>query len=241
MRDILDLHTHTVASGHAYNTINEMVAAAREHKLSLFGITEHAPKMPGSCNNYYFSNYRVLPRERGDITVLFGVELNILDFEGHVDLSDELLKEMDIVIASLHIPCLKPGTVEENTQAYLNAMDNPYLNIIGHPDDVRYPVEYRPIVEKAKERGILLEVNNSSLKPTGFRGDCRENYREMLALCREYEQPIVIDSDAHVDVSVGAHEQAWQLIEEEQFPEALIVNTSVEKVKPYLLYWRNHV
>jgi putative hydrolase len=238
MRDILDLHTHTIVSGHAYNTINEMVAAAQRKGLELLGVTEHAPKMPGSCNSIYFANFRVLPRKRDGLTVLYGAELNILDYEGHVDLSEEMLRELDLVIASLHIPCIQPGTKEENTRAYLKAMENPYLNIVGHPDDVRYPVEYRPIVECAKEHGILLEVNNSSLKPESFRGDPREAYREMLSLCREYQQPIVMGSDAHVDISVGVHAEAQKLLEEVGFPEELIVNTSVDKIKSYLNYFK---
>ena len=49
MRDILDVHTHTIASGHAYNTIYEMARAAAEKGLELLGITEHAPTMPGTC------------------------------------------------------------------------------------------------------------------------------------------------------------------------------------------------
>lgn len=173
MRDVLDLHTHTLASGHAYSTINEMIQAAKDKGLKMLGITEHAPEMPGSCSSMYFVNFRVLPRERDGLTVLFGAELNIVDYEGHVDLPEEMLRGLDLVIASLHTPCIRPGTREENTRAYLKAMENPCLNIIGHPDDARYPIEYRPIVERAKERGILLEVNNSSLKPGSFRGDPR--------------------------------------------------------------------
>lgn len=239
MRDVLDLHTHTLASGHAYSTINEMIQAAKDKGLKMLGITEHAPEMPGSCSSMYFVNFRVLPRERDGLTVLFGAELNIVDYEGHVDLPEEMLRGLDLVIASLHTPCIRPGTREENTRAYLKAMENPCLNIIGHPDDARYPIEYRPIVERAKERGILLEVNNSSLKPGSFRGDPREAYREMLDLCREYRQPVVIDSDAHVDVSVGDHAYVWKMIEELDFPEELIVNTSVDKVKKYLNYFKN--
>ena len=81
--DKMDLHTHTIASGHAYNTRNEMIAAALEKGLEILAITEHAPAMPGSCEQIYFSNYKVLPRNHGDLTVLYGAELNILDYVGH--------------------------------------------------------------------------------------------------------------------------------------------------------------
>ena len=49
-----DLHTHTIASGHAYSTIKEMAHSAAQKGLKLLGITEHAPKMPGTCHDFYF-------------------------------------------------------------------------------------------------------------------------------------------------------------------------------------------
>ena len=79
MRDILDVHTHTVASGHAYNSMMEMIHAAQEKELEVYGITEHAPKMPGTCGEFYFHNLKVVPRKHGDLELLLGVELNILD------------------------------------------------------------------------------------------------------------------------------------------------------------------
>ena len=95
MLDKIDLHSHTIASGHAYNTRNEMVAAAKRRGLEMYAITEHAPAMPGSCHRMYFMNYRVLPREYQGMAVLYGVELNILDYAGNVDLPESVLKEMD--------------------------------------------------------------------------------------------------------------------------------------------------
>ena len=115
MRDLVDVHTHTIASGHAYNTMMEMIRAAQEKELEVFGITEHAPQMPGSCQLIYFHNLRVVPRQHGNLELLLGVELNILDEKGTVDMSQEDLAQMDLTIASLHIPCVKPGSREWNT------------------------------------------------------------------------------------------------------------------------------
>ena len=55
IKSVMDLHTHTVASGHAYNSLREMAKAAAEKGLELLGITEHAPKMPGSCQTFIFA------------------------------------------------------------------------------------------------------------------------------------------------------------------------------------------
>lgn len=233
IKDILDTHTHTLASGHAYSTIRENAREAAKKGMELLAITEHAPQMTGSCKSIYFQNLRVVDRSAYDVELLMGVELNILDELGTVDLEYKTLKQMDLTIASLHMPCINPGDREFNTQACINAMKNPLVNILGHPDDPRYPVDYRALVQAAKEYEVLLELNNSSLRPGGARKNAKGLDTEMLKLCVEYQVPVVIGSDAHVDTDVGCHEMALELLEEIEFPEELVVNCSVEELKKY--------
>ncbi|WP_300907987.1 PHP domain-containing protein, partial [Muribaculum intestinale] len=80
MIPVLDLHTHTVASGHAFSTLQEMVAAAAEKGLQYLGITEHGPAVEESCGMILFRNYRVVPRMIDGVRLLMGVEMNILDY-----------------------------------------------------------------------------------------------------------------------------------------------------------------
>lgn len=235
---VLDLHTHTVVSGHAYCTMLEMWKAASEKGLQVLGITEHAPKMPGSCGSLYFSNFRVVPRKRFGVELWLGVELNIMDYHGAVDLKPRELERLDLVIASLHIPCIRPGNKKENTKALLGALKNPYVDIIGHPDDARYPVDYRALVEGAKETGKVLELNNNSLNPASFREGTWENDLQMLEYCREYQVPILVNSDAHMDVSIGDFTYARKLLEEADFPQELVLNRSREAIYPYTNQYR---
>ena len=234
MNDYVDLHTHTIASGHAYSTIEAMIKAAEQKEIRLFGITEHAPKMPGTCSELYFNNLRVLERKHGEMFTLFGAELNIMDMEGHVDLPERTLKQMDLCVASMHGPCFHPGTIEENTKTYLNVMKNPYVNIIGHPDDGRYMVDMEAVVQAAKEYHTLLELNNNSLNPRCTRLNARENDMEMLRLCKKYQVPIVMGSDAHYYEDILNHELALDVIKETGFPEELVVNTDREKLYPFI-------
>ncbi len=234
MNFLLDSHTHTLASGHAYNTIHEMAQAAADRGLELLALTEHTMAMPGTCHELYFANLKVLPRRICGIEVLFGAEANIMDFEGRLDMRQELLEQMDVVVASLHIPCIKAGTVEENTRALLRTMENPGVNIIGHPDDGRYPVDYEAVVKGAKEHHVLLELNNTSLRSGGGRTNARANDSQMLELCREYEAPIIVDTDAHCAFDVGDFGYAAELLAELDFPEKLVVNRSLEEYKKYV-------
>lgn len=231
---VMDLHTHTIASGHAYSSLREMAKAASEKGLKLLGITEHATTMPGTCHSFYFHNLKTVPRELYGIRLLLGVELNILNADGEVDMTEQELKQMDIAIASLHLPCMKPGTKEENTCAYLNAMKNPYVNIIGHPDDGRYEVDYLALVQGAKEFGKVLELNNHSLEPDGPRMNAWENDTEMLKLCMQYQVPIVMDSDAHFDTHIAGFDAARSLLEELDFPEELVLNRSVDLLRGHV-------
>lgn len=239
MKYVLDSHTHTIASGHAYNTVFEMVQAAKDKGLELLGLTEHAMTLPGTCHRFYFENLRMMPREIFGIEVMFGTEANIMDMDGTLDMPESILKKMDVVIASMHTPCYKSGTAEENTQAYINAMKNPRVDIIGHPDDGRYPVLMEELVKAAKEYHVLLELNNSSLHPLASRKDARPNDIEMLNLCKQYEVPIILNSDAHTAFDVGNYIYSEELVRETDFPEALIVNRSVEEYKKFINRFKN--
>lgn len=234
MTDLLDIHTHTVASGHAYNTLYEMAKAASEAGVKLFGSSDHAPALPGSCHEMYFCNFSCLPKELYGIRLMMGCELNIMDYAGTVDLPKWLLKRLHYGIASIHDLCYKVGTREQNTAATIGAMKNPYVQIIGHPDNGRIPLDYPALVKAAKENHVLLEVNNSSLKPTSPRPGARENYITMLALCRELNVPVIVNSDAHCAADAGRHDFAMALLEELDFPEELVVNGDLKRLEEYL-------
>lgn len=231
---VLDLHTHTIASGHAYNSLREMAKAASDKGLELLGITDHAPNMPGTCHKFYFDNLRVIPRQMYGIELLLGSEVNILDSAGALDLDQKVLESLDIVIASLHVPCIKPASKQENTEAYLNVMKNPCVNIIGHPDDGRYEVDYEALVQGAKEYGKILELNNHSMDPECNRSNAVENDTIMLEYCRKYQVPIVMDSDAHFDLLIGEFDLARELLIKLDFPEELVLNRSAAELKKYL-------
>ena len=235
MNDILDIHTHTIASGHAYNTLYEMVRAAAGRGLTLFGSSDHAPAMPGSCHEMYFCNFKAIPRELFGIRLIMGCELNIIDYNGKVDMEEFVLRSLDYAVASFHVPCIRPGSVAENTRAARKVMENPYVLILGHPDDGRFPLDYEEIVRGAKETGTIIELNNSSLYPNGYRQGAYENDRKLLGLCIKHEVPIVVDSDAHVDVDVGSHQYAQKLLDEISFPEELILNDRPELIKNFIL------
>lgn len=230
MKSIMDLHTHTIASGHGYSTLQENIAQAQQLGLKYLGLSEHAPALPGGPHPYFFSNYRCIPRQYGDLRLLCGVEVNIMDDAGGMDLEEWLLERMDYVIASMHPPCITPGDRAFNTRASIRAMHNPYVKILGHPDDARYPLDYDELVRAAKDEGVALEVNNSSLHPQAPRIGAEQNIMVMLECCVKYQVPIILGTDSHISHTIGRFERALEMIEKAQFPKELILNYKPENI-----------
>jgi len=231
MKPIMDLHTHTMASGHGYSTLKENIEAAKEAGIKVLGLSEHGPAAPGGPHKFFFSNYRCIPRMYGDLQLLCGVEANICDYEGNLDLEESLLQKMDYVIASMHTMCCKPGTMEENTRASIRAMENPYVTVLGHPDDDRYPLDRGAVVKAAKEFGVAIEINNSSLNPAAARQNGRKNIEELLRLCRDYEVPVLLGTDSHICYTVGVFDETLEILHEMDFPEELVLNYDIANIK----------
>lgn len=230
-----DIHTHTIASGHAtHSTIADMAKQAAGAGLTMLGITDHGPATMGSCKPSYFRSLTMAPKKRCGIDMLYGVELNILDNTGSVDLPDDILSGLDYAIASMHMANKKPGTIDENTRAYIAAMKNPYVKLIGHCDDTKYPVDYDAMVRAAKEHDVLLEINNASLSPDGYRGDTTWNNQSILRYCQKYRHPIVLSSDSHGTAHVGDMQYAEAFVKQQNFPEALILNSQPELFRRFI-------
>lgn len=229
MKDVLDVHIHTTASGHAYSTFREVIDAAKKKNLELVGIADHAPSVPGAIHDFHFVNFKVIPRDAYGIKIAMGAELNIIDYSGSTDLAARMLKRLDFAIASLHRECIETGSVAENTAALIGAMRNPHVVIIGHPDNPQFPADLDAVARAAADTGVLLEVNNSSYLPGGHRIGSADNAKLMLAACKKYGTKIIMGSDAHIELDVGNHELSRQVLAENNFPEELVVNTSVDK------------
>ena len=230
-----DVHTHSVASGHGTTcTISDMAKAASKKGLRLLGITDHGPGTLAAGTSSYFRSLTYAPKKRFGIELLFGVELNILDIDGHLDLNDELLGELDYAIASMHAQNYKSGSIKENTSAYLNAMTHPCVKILGHCDNPAFPVDYETLAVGAKENEVIFEINEASLAPYGYRGDTRDNNKEILKYCMKYEIPIVLSSDSHGAEHIGDFTYGAEFVHEAMFPENMILNNNIPRLKMIL-------
>ena len=234
MEILVDTHVHTVSSGHAYSTIDEIARFAKSINLEAVAITDHTAGLPGGAHPFHFANIGVLPDYIHGVRILKGAEVNIVDYDGKIDMEIEEASHLDIVIASLHPPCIAPANKEMITQALINAIENPVVNIIGHPGDSRYPLDFEKIVKHAKAHKVLLEVNNASLRPISLRVGVRESLVEILKLCIKYDNPVVVATDAHFHEDVGQLYESIELLKEVNFPDHLIANKNIDRLMSFI-------
>lgn len=162
-----DLHMHTVYSDGA-NSIREMVEAAREKNYSYIVITDHSKSLRvanGLSDERLLEQLeeiRAIDQEYDDIDVYSGTEMDILA-DGTLDYSDEILSQLDYVIAAIHSSFQQS---EEDIMHRLKAaMDNPYVRHIAHPTGrligVRdgYPVNMEELFDYAEKTNTILEIN----------------------------------------------------------------------------------
>lgn len=233
MRLVLDCHVHTYASGHAYSTVLEYLEAAVVKGLELIGFSDHGPAMPGGPHPFHHGNQQVIPRHYKGVTVLRGAELNILSAQGGVDLEERFLKRLDYAIAGFHDVCLEPGDEAWNTQTLINVMGNPYVDVIAHTGNPRWPINCEAVIQAAAAYDKIIEINNSSFTNLGRKGS-KDNCYRIAALACQYGVKMMASSDCHISFDLGKFNYAEKLFREVGVPESLIMNTSAEKWITYL-------
>jgi putative hydrolase len=230
-----DLHIHTVASGHAFSTFTEIVQAAVEKGLKLIAITDHGPGLPGGAHSYHFWNLRVLPREEYGVKILRGVEANIVDADGNVDLEEDLLKALDIVHVGFHPRCgYEDRGAEKNTDTLIKVMRNPLVDVVVHPGNPKFPINIERVVDAAGENQVLLEINNSSFLTSTSRAGSYEIDLGIVTEAKKRGLEIIVGSDAHFEDAVGNFDAALEVVKAADFPMDKILNTTAEKVIQFL-------
>src|SRR4030042_1189346 len=209
-----DLHIHTIASGHAHNTILEYINRAKELKMKMIGISDHGPSCPDvSINNTYFRTLERLPDKIDGVRILKGIEANIINKKGDLDIPDELIDRLDYIMAGLHrTESVKDRGIVVNTKSVVNAIKLGRIDIITHPFFTKeFPLNTERISEAACQHNVLLEVNISCLKGRKLQKDTLPNLRKMVSIAKKNKQKIIIGSDAH-NIWELADSKPWRAI-----------------------------
>lgn len=192
-----DLHVHSRWSDGGH-TIEELAAAAKARGLSYIAITDHSQGL-GVAHGLTVERLMAqkqeiaaLNEQLSGFTILHGTEMDIKS-DGSLDFPDQALKELDLVIASIHSGFKQ--TKEQITTRIVKAMKNPYVSIIAHPtgrligERDPYEVEMDDILRVATDTGTAIEINAYPL-----RLDLNDNHARRA---KELGVPLVINTDTH--------------------------------------------
>ena len=192
-----DVHMHTVETD-GRNTIEEMAAAAKERGYKYMAITDHSKNL-AFANGLddkraveHIQRIRAVNDKLGDIRIFAGIEVDILA-DGTLDLSDSVLEQMDIVIASVHSAFNQSSA--EMTDRLLKAVENPNTSLLGHPTGRlllrrdAYAFDIDAILKTAAQKKVAMELNSYP-----DRLDLNDRH---LRLAKEHGVKIVINTDSH--------------------------------------------
>lgn len=235
----VETHCHTLISNHADSTLAENAAMIKHFGMKGLCITNHAPKTPDSPGEAHFISLKKFPRELDGIRLFKGVEVNLIDYEGGVDLEKPVLAMLDWVIASIHANVLPTASMEEITHAYLGVLKNPFVNCLGHIGRMDYPCDWEAVVKTAASLGKVIEVNELSL--SGARVGADELCPKIAALCKKHGCLISVSSDAHAANKIGTYSRSFSMLSEIDFPKELIVNETLKKFEAYLKEAKNRI
>lgn len=228
----VDIHSHTIASTHAYSTIHDYIAVARQKGLRLFANTDHGPGMADAPHYWHFVNLRVLPRIVDGVGILRGIEANITTLDGETDCYGQTRESLDIVLAGFHSPVLKPSNREDHTRALIGAIQSGAVDVITHPGNTSFPIDIEAVVKAAARHNVALEINNSSFSLS--RKGSEANCQAIIEAARDLGAPLVLGSDAHIAFSLGEFGDALSLIDAAGYPHERLLNTSPRRLLDFL-------
>ena len=240
-----DVHTHTNFSRHAYSTIEENVRAASAMGLELLGNADHFSLMlygenPQIRDYQFFLNQSVWPRTWMGVTLLRAMEADIVDIDGHLfgmdtiahehitggkfdnpcSMYEHLVKHLDYVVASVHNNQFTANTtVAQNTQMYIDVIQQPKVFILGHPGRSGVEFDHKAVFEAARDNHVAIEINECTFK----RNEGIHVCTRMAEECAQWGVPIAISTDAHISPTIGHFRNTLSMLESIHFPEELII------------------
>lgn len=228
----IDLHTHSVMSGHAYSTISEMAAVAAERGLKYLAITDHGPAGIGLADKSYFNNFNRMPKELSGVKILAGIEANVINDNGEVDLPDDVLEKMDVVVAGFHPTAgyIDQG-IEKNTEAAIKLVKNPHVKILSHPYAKYFELDLDKLIPVALENGVIPELNVSYF---GINDEMDEGIIKTAKLIKALGGKVLFNSDAHGCHEVGDFSKFLENLDRLGLEKEDILNYDLEATLKFL-------
>ena len=213
---MFDLHIHSNYSRDGVSSVPEIVETAMSKNLESIAITDHGPELSVGID---LSDIHALVEEvrkyqgKKSLKIILGMEANIKDRYGNIDINEHVCKQIDFVIGSIHY-VREASTTEETALAYLQRVERAItkhrLNVLGHPFFLHrdlFPYVPRDYIEEflelAAKRSVAMELNVKYRAPND----------EFLKLCLRHNVKLSVGSDAHRAEEVGEVRWAFKKLE----------------------------
>jgi histidinol phosphatase-like PHP family hydrolase len=194
------------------HTILEIVEIAASKGMRLVNISDHGSAFGKEMNFWVLANKKRRPEKISSsqgkiISILAGIEVNILGLDGNSDFPHKLAGKFDLVSAGFHHPIGK--SAEENTKALENYLAQFPLDILTHPCIATFPLNLEKVVALSFEYGFALEVNNTNLRVE--KTDVKQ-LEKLIYLARESNAILVENSDGHTFFEIGENDKIEELL-----------------------------
>ncbi len=212
-----DLHVHSIRSNCGLHTFLEIVEIAARKGVRMVNICDHGSASGGVAAFGVPGDKRRTPRHVPSasgavVSVLMGVEVNILDIDGGSDFPESRSSRFDLVSAGLHAPAKDLAahkSPEANTRALANYLKRSPLDILTHPCIAPFPFDLGGLIDLALEYGFALEVNNTNLRVE--KTDVAQLER-MIRMAHDRGAMLLENSDGHTFHEIGENDLIEELL-----------------------------
>lgn len=226
----IDLHIHTIASRHAHNTILEYISQAKKMKMKVIGISDHGPAMQSTLTDeVYFKVLKRIPEKVNGIRILKGIEANIVDNKGGLDISDEAISFLDYVMANFHEKAVyKDKGMDKNTEAMIKTIQSGKINVITHLfHNKNFPVDIEKIAEEACRNNVLLELDLYYIEKHINQKNSQNHWddiKKMVQVVKKCKKKLIVNSDAHNIWELGDDAPLKKIKKEIDLTDSMIIN-----------------
>ena len=225
----IDLHTHSFFSACGIHTHLEILERGKQLGMEAIAITDHGPALHSRSTSPFYDR---LNRPVEGIRLLKGIECNLVNEEGDIDLPVDRLPFLDVVLLGIHPNTPKGLGRARYTEMLLRAIErNPAVDILTHLNDETYFVDFEPVVRAATERGIAIELNNSKTLLHRVADDIT---RSLIETVDGIHGCLVVTSDMHAIEELGLDDSVRPFLEQQAFPAERIVSASSKQVWRFL-------
>ncbi len=228
----VDFHSHTFFSKCGIHTHIELLTRAKELGMKGLAITDHGPALDSRITWPLFDR---LHAPVGGIRFIKGIECNFIDTEGTIDIiriPQRFRKYLELILVGFHPNMEKGLDAEVYTDMIISAITRyPCIDIIAHPNELDYPLDFERLAQAAMECGVALELNNSKSLYNRTTPECT---RRLIQACKKIGCKMAMGSDTHAIEELGLDDSIQPYLQEEAFPESLLVNSTAEKAFAFI-------